>query len=88
MSRLIDADALLAEYDRVHVGPPGGARKLIEDAPTIEPSAQEECIPIEWINKLITRLDSYDNTFAQLSAANIRAMLNKWEKEGRKHDIP
>ena len=34
--RLIDADALLAEYDRVHVGPPGGARKLIEDAPTIE----------------------------------------------------
>lgn len=35
--RLIDADALIAEYDRVHVGAPGGARKLIEDAPTIEP---------------------------------------------------
>lgn len=35
MSDLIDRDALLAEYDRVHVGPPGGARKLIEDAPTI-----------------------------------------------------
>ena len=34
--RLIDADALLAEYDRVHVGAPGGARKLIEDAPTID----------------------------------------------------
>lgn len=35
--RLIDADALIAEYDRVHIGPPGGARKLMEDAPTIDP---------------------------------------------------
>lgn len=34
--RPIDADALIEEYDRVHVGPPGRARKLIEDAPTIE----------------------------------------------------
>ena len=33
--RLIDADALLAEYDRQHEGEPGKARKLIEDAPTI-----------------------------------------------------
>ena len=36
MRELIDRAALIAEYDRVHVGPPGGARKLIEDAPTIE----------------------------------------------------
>lgn len=34
--RLIDADALIAEYDRVHIGPPGGARKLMEDAPTVD----------------------------------------------------
>lgn len=34
--RLIDADALIEEYDRVHVGPPGNARKLMEDAPTVE----------------------------------------------------
>ena len=33
---LIDKAALIAEYDRVHVGPPGGARKLMEDAPIIE----------------------------------------------------
>ena len=33
---LIDADALLAEYDRQHEGEPGKARKLIEDAPTID----------------------------------------------------
>ena len=33
---LIDADDLLAEYDRQHEGEPGKARKLIEDAPTID----------------------------------------------------
>ena len=30
---VIDRRALIAEYDRVHIGPPGGARKLMEDAP-------------------------------------------------------
>lgn len=34
--RLIDANALIDEYDRVHIGEPGKARKLIEDAPTVE----------------------------------------------------
>ena len=34
--RLIDADDLLAEYDRQHEGEPGKARKLIEDAPTVD----------------------------------------------------
>ena len=33
--RAIDADELLAEYDRHHKGPAEGARKMIEDAPTI-----------------------------------------------------
>ena len=32
----IERAALLAEYDRVHVGPPGGARKLIEEAPAAD----------------------------------------------------
>ena len=30
---LISRSALLAAYDKAHQGPPGGARKLIEDAP-------------------------------------------------------
>ena len=34
--RLIDANALIAEYDRVYIGPAGGARKLMENAPTID----------------------------------------------------
>ena len=30
---LINREDLIAEYDRVHVGAPGGARKLMVDAP-------------------------------------------------------
>ena len=36
MNDLISRKALLAEYDRVHIGEPGKARKLIEDAPTVD----------------------------------------------------
>lgn len=35
MSDLISRKALIAEYDRVHVGAPGGARKLMEEAPGV-----------------------------------------------------
>ena len=34
--RLKDADALLAAYDAMHKGEPGRARKLIEEAPTVD----------------------------------------------------
>lgn len=37
MSDLIDRQALLNEYDKAHVGPPGKARKLIEDASAASP---------------------------------------------------
>jgi hypothetical protein len=36
MAEFIERESLLAEYDRVHVGPPGGARKLIEEAPAAD----------------------------------------------------
>lgn len=32
----IERNALIAEYDRVHIGAPGGARKLMVDAPTAD----------------------------------------------------
>ena len=35
MNDCISRSALLAAYDAAHVGPPGGARKLIEEAPAI-----------------------------------------------------
>lgn len=33
MPRYTDIDKLIAEYDRVHIGPAGGARKLMVEAP-------------------------------------------------------
>lgn len=39
--QLIYREDLLAEYDRVHIGEPGKARKLIEDAPAVR-----EWIPV------------------------------------------
>lgn len=33
---LISRSALLDAYDKAHKGPPGGARKLIENAPAVE----------------------------------------------------
>jgi hypothetical protein len=36
VAEYIDKQALLAEYDRVHAGPAGGARKLIEEAPAAD----------------------------------------------------
>ena len=43
--RLTDAEALIAEYDKIHEGEAGKARKLMEDAPTVE------AIPIEFIKE-------------------------------------
>ena len=36
MNAVISRSALIAEYDRVHIGEPGGARKLMEDAPAVD----------------------------------------------------
>ena len=35
----ISREALLKAYDENHVGPPGGARKLIEEAPAVDATA-------------------------------------------------
>lgn len=36
MGDLISRKALLAAYDAAHVGPPGGARKLMVEAPAVD----------------------------------------------------
>lgn len=36
MAEYIEREALIAEYDRVHKGPAGGARKLMVDAPAAD----------------------------------------------------
>lgn len=49
-SDLISRSALLAEYDRVHVGEPGGARKLISEAPAVY------AIPIDTVAEMLADL--------------------------------
>lgn len=36
MAEYINREALLAEYDRVHIGEAGGARKLMVEAPAVD----------------------------------------------------
>ena len=43
MDDLISRDALLAAYDAAHKGPPGGARKLIEEAPAVDAEKVIHC---------------------------------------------
>ena len=58
MPRYIDVNALIAEYDRVHVGAPGGARKLMVEAPTadvVEVVRCEDCQFCEKVECIITQ---------------------------------
>jgi hypothetical protein len=43
MKEYIDREALIAEYDRVHQGPAGGARKLMVDDPAADVVAVVRC---------------------------------------------
>ena len=49
MDDTISRTWLLAEYDKRHKGPPGGARKLIEEAPSAQPEIIHcgECTKME-----------------------------------------
>lgn len=49
MDDLISRSALLAAYDKAHQGPPGGARKLIEDAPDAVVRCKD-CKHKNWVN--------------------------------------
>ena len=54
--RLIDANALIAEYDRVHIGEPGKARKLMVDAPTVDAYTEEQVAGvIKWADKIAAK---------------------------------
>lgn len=43
---LISRKALIEAYDKAHKGPPGGARKLMEEAPAVDAM---EVVPGRWI---------------------------------------
>lgn len=71
--RLIDADALIAEYDRVHVGEPGGARKLMKNAPTVDAVPVVRCKDCRWWDK------SDDSPFGYCMAMKHGYMSANWE---------
>ena len=65
--RMIDADALLWAYDEAHEGPPGKARKLIEDAPTVSGMVSLDAV-LEEIDDTVTAVICY-LTIAEAEAA-------------------
>jgi hypothetical protein len=78
---LINKEDLIAEYDRVHMGLPGGARKLMTEAEEIP------AIPLEWIERYADWLTTIPAPFATNDEWAIRAMLAKW-KTNPKLEMP
>ena len=79
MARLIDADELLAEYDRQHEGEPGKARKLIEDAPTVA------AVPVSELLSLRDNLYE-DNLITMRGLRDLNMLIAKYD--GGKTDAP
>ena len=79
MARLIDSDALLAEYDRQHEGEPGKARKLIEDAPTVA------AVPVSELLSLRDNLHE-DNLITMRGLRDLNMLIDKYD--GGKTDAP
>lgn len=66
MMELINRQALLDAYDVAHKGPPGGARKLIQEAPTVD---AEPVRHGHWIN-IWDENDSNTSTFGRCTKCN------------------
>lgn len=61
MTSLIDRDALIAEYDRVHVGEAGKARQLMEEAPTVDAVP----VPVGGIGELSDGYHTFNGLYYQ-----------------------
>lgn len=68
---LISRAYVLAEYDRQHQGPPGGARKIMEEAPAVD------AIPMWWITEKFLDVLNKDK---ELSKA-VWVVRKAWQKE-------
>ena len=44
----------------------------------------EEAIPLTWIDKHIAWLEGLDNSFATMTAMNIKTMVKKWKEENER----
>jgi len=72
---LIDKEKLIAEYDRVHQGPPGGARKLMTEAEDVP------AIPLDWIRSYIDRLKAMCVVISIRDAQAVSVMVDKYMME-------
>ena len=69
---LISREYVLTEYDHQHKGPPGGARKIMEEAPTID------AIPVEWIVKQTAVAKALGDMSCYYA---FRRLVGVWQKE-------
>ena len=86
ISRQAAYDALMAEplkWDDSSVWESARCHQWMMDMGVIKalPSAQQEAISLEWIDKHLEWLDNCDNDFAQLAKVGIRAMVELWKKD-------
>ena len=49
----IERETLIAEYDRTHIGAPGGARKLMVDAPAVDAVEVVRCKACRYFDVII-----------------------------------
>ncbi len=75
---LIDKEKLIAEYDRVHQGPPGGARKLMTEAEEVP------AIPLDWIRNYISNLKAMGVQLSLRDAQAVSVMVDKWAMDNSK----
>lgn len=77
MDELISRKALLEAYDKAHQGPPGGARKLIAEAPPVNVATDNKnVIPSMWIYEYVDSLP--ENSVQRVAIIN---MLIKFIRE-------
>jgi len=63
------------QYDRVHKGPPGGARKLMEEAEDVP------AIPLDWIRSYIDRLKAMGVVISIRDAQAVSVIVDKYMME-------
>jgi hypothetical protein len=71
----IERNALIAEYDRVHVGPAGGARKLMVDAPAADVVEVVRCKDCK---------NAYINSFSAISGV---ALCRFWTNRAEGNQV-
>lgn len=73
MSRYTDIDKLIAEYDRVHVGPAGGARKLMVEAPIADVVPRAELDRSQYLlAQAWERIEELETLYTQRNIRNIK----------------